>query len=370
MMVVMASINPISTSVGPLRSAMIFAPDSVCTYQDSDGGKGRHFPFPYRFSQYARNSFNSLSGLRFGATSCFISKPLALDPLKGNFGALAVIDAKPLTVVLPEIELSQVAVKMLGIDVLINADDAALEDREKPFKRVGMHVAARPFKLGVIDTLMFGKTTEFEVLRHVANEAAILAHHRPQMPSNATMIERDGANIAATFDKAQDARVMGAATKTNRPARLARARHFGFVGLYRFASAAQRANGAIRGHCFTDAMPKKPSRFHAAIEHPLNLARSDAFLGAAKQMDDLKPQMQRQMAVLKQRPHAHRERLLARVALVQSGTGRLAVKAANALGFLTMRTYGAIRPKPRLNVCEGRCFGQKLGFIQNRSGHG
>ena len=43
--------------------------------------------------------------------------------------ALHVIDAKLGAGVLPEIEFRQIAVKMLAIDVLINADQSAFEDR-------------------------------------------------------------------------------------------------------------------------------------------------------------------------------------------------------------------------------------------------
>ena len=46
--------------------------------------------------------------------------------------------------------------EVLGIDVLINADDAALKDAEKAFKRVRMHVAARPLKFGVVNRFVLG----------------------------------------------------------------------------------------------------------------------------------------------------------------------------------------------------------------------
>ena len=62
-------------------------------------------------------------------------------------------------------------------------------------------------------------------------------------------------------------------------------------------------------------------------------------------MDDLQPQMQRQVAILENRTHANRKRLAAGVALVQARTRRLAVQAANARRLATMRTDRAIRPK-------------------------
>ena len=80
-----------------------------------------------------------------------IGQPLALDACKRDVGALNVIDAKLGAGVLPEIKLGQIAIKMLGIDVLVNADDAALEDRKEAFERVGVNVAARPFILGMVN---------------------------------------------------------------------------------------------------------------------------------------------------------------------------------------------------------------------------
>lgn len=65
-------------------------------------------------------------------------------------------------------------------------------------------------------------------------------------------------------------------------------------------------------------MTEKPSGLHAAIEHPLNLPGRDTFLRAAKQVDDLQPQTQRQVAVLEDRADPHREGLFA-AALVEAG---------------------------------------------------
>ena len=131
---------------------------------------------------------------------------------------------------------------------------------------------------------------------------------------------------------------------------LPRAAHFRIVGFNRLASAAHRA-GVAGVHRQPNSVTKEPRGFHAAIQHPLNLPRRDAFLAAAQQVDDLQPQMQGQMAILENRPHAHREGLPAGVALVQARTGRLAVQSGQCAWFrCTVRANGAIRPKARLNV--------------------
>jgi len=150
---------------------MTFAPGLACTYQGSEDGEGRQCPSP---------SFNGNSdcsgGLRLKPfLSCFIGQSLALDAIKRDFGALAVIDAKFSAGVLAEIKFGQVTVKVLGVDPLIHANNAAREHREKPFKRIRVHVATRPFKLGMVDGFVLGKALKLEGLSHVGNKAAFLA---------------------------------------------------------------------------------------------------------------------------------------------------------------------------------------------------
>jgi hypothetical protein len=157
--------------------------------------------------------------------------------------------------------------------------------------------------------------------------------------------------------------------KACRALRLARAAHFRFVGLNGFAFAAKARCSSAGVHCQPDTVAKEPSGFHAAIEHPLNLARRDAFLARAEQMDDLRPQVQGKVAVLKQRAHTHRKGLLAGVAFVQPRTGRLAVQTANPCRLATVRAYGAIRPKAGFHIRESALFGQELRGVQNRLGH-
>src|SRR5205085_4675141 len=69
---------------------------------------------------------------------------LPLAPAKAR-SARAFVDAELLPVVVAEIELGQIAVKMLFLNVLINADQSAFKHRKEVLKRVGMHIAAHPF---------------------------------------------------------------------------------------------------------------------------------------------------------------------------------------------------------------------------------
>ena len=90
-------------------------------------------------------------------------------------------------------------------------------------------------------------------------------------------------------------------------------------------------------------MSKKPSGFHAAREHPLNLIGGDALLAGAHKVDDLEPQVKRQVRGLEDRLLAHSEGLLALIALVKAKAGGFAIELTNTacIGVSTMRASWA-----------------------------
>ena len=170
--------------------------------------------------------------------SCLVRQPLARRAFDGNGGTLHVINAKLGAGVLPEIELGQVTVKMLGVDVLVNADNAALEDRKEAFKRVGMHVAALPFKLGVVNRAMAGRASEFENWRAIRHQPTAAIKLAIEQPADAAMVDDHRADRAATLDKAQHFNV--ALASTGAFPRLNRTAQFHIVGFDRLAFAANR----------------------------------------------------------------------------------------------------------------------------------
>lgn len=326
-------------------------------------------PSPKFFSHRATN-LAQVSGLGLGAINCLIRQPLAFASLHGQCGALHIINAKPRAGVLPEIKLGQIAVKVFGIDVLINADQAALHDTKEALQRVHMHVAAHVFTLGMVHAFMRCDWRVNVVRGLIGNEAAVLVHHLAQVTANATMIESDRMGISATFYKAQNDSVRALAL-ARRPLGLARVGQRGFVGLDYLPSAAQRAARGIGSHCKANTVAKVPRGFHAAAERPLKLAGADAFLRRAKQVDRLQPQAQRQVTVLENRVDPHRERLAAGVALVQARTGRLAVQTPDLVARgLAMRADRAIRPKLLFDVIEGHLLVMKPQIGKDRFGHG
>jgi hypothetical protein len=155
------------------------------------------------------------------------------------------------------------------------------------------------------------------------------------------------------------------------------------VGFNRLAVSAKRGCAVRRFHDFADAMRQVPRGFHATAEHALELARGDAFLRRAKQMDGLQPQPQRQVAILKNRALAHRKgRATACVAFAKAndidarrmlfrGLGTHALKPADLLSRCpAIGTNRAVRPQMAFDVFEGGFFPEKSGIGKDGGRHG
>lgn len=63
-----------------------------------------------------------------GFIRLMIGQSLASDAFDGFLGAYLVVDAKRCALIVPEIELAEITFKVLRADMVIGADDAALED--------------------------------------------------------------------------------------------------------------------------------------------------------------------------------------------------------------------------------------------------
>jgi len=113
---------------------------------------------------------------------------------------------------------------------------------------------------------------------------------------------------------------------------------------------------------------QEPSGFHAAIERPLHLSSADTLLALANDVDRLKPEMQRKMAILEDRADSHGEALPADVASAKSYAGRLALKASNPcrVNVAAMRANRAVRPQVRLYIRKGGFFVAEMGSGQDR----
>ena len=304
--------------------------------------------------------------------SCFISQSFAFESLQSYFGSLSVIDAELGAGVHAEVEFREIPIQVLFVHVLVDAHQTALEDREKPFKGIGMHVAASSLVFGVIDRSMlrFGGHHEFVDGRSVSDESAALVQMLNDGRPNVAVIQVHGTDIATTFNEAEHHRSgLSIRSGSNGLASLGGLRQIGFVGFDGNAFAAERIGAPVL-HGFADAMAKEPSSFHAAIQHSLNLTGADAFLAGAHQMDDLQPQVKRQMAGLENGAHTNGEGFFAGVALAKPRSGSFAVETAYAVARAAKGANRTIRPKARFDVLESTGFGHELGSGKNRGGHG
>lgn len=88
--------------------------------------------------------------------SCPIGQSLAFCAHKSAIRTLFIVDAKLGAGVVAEIKFREVAIKVFLVNVLVDADETALEHREEVFKRIGVHLRsvrqlAYPFLFGMID---------------------------------------------------------------------------------------------------------------------------------------------------------------------------------------------------------------------------
>jgi hypothetical protein len=120
---------------------------------------------------------------------------------------LNVINAELDAGVVAEIELCQVAVRMRLAHVLMDANQAALEDRKEAFKRVGVHVAADPFELGMIDAFMLGNGRVLVVRGLVGRKTAVLMDVLVD-DAHGNTVQGHRPHCAAAFDKAHDHEVV------------------------------------------------------------------------------------------------------------------------------------------------------------------
>src|SRR3990167_6039312 len=109
-----------------------------------------------------------------------IGQALPMNLLKNRCGTLLIIYAKGLTVVVAEIELIHVSLQVLFAHALVNARQAALEDREVAFNRVRMHGATDVFASTMRNGLMTGRDGSKDAVlpRFVRHQVRVGCHVR------------------------------------------------------------------------------------------------------------------------------------------------------------------------------------------------
>jgi hypothetical protein len=127
----------------------------------------------------------------------------------------------------------------------------------------------------------------------------------------------------------------------------------GFIGFNEFVLTTYAAGQFALSHRLANAMSQKPRGLQATAKRPMQLSSRDALLAGAEQVNCLKPEMQGDMRGLKKSSRPHRERLAARAAFPEAGPSALAFQQRCFTNRTAMRANRAVRPKPRLYVCNG-----------------
>lgn len=242
-----------------------------------------HRPFLFHDSLTFGGVFKPL--LRLGLDACVrpsIGKALSNDPLEELRGADFVVHAKARTVGIAEIEFRRVAMKMLIGDMVVDANDAALQDREVIFDCVRVpEMGADVFICGMVDATVH----HLQALRDSGIDRAVIGHKHGCLID---LLFDDGleclaidigdmecADASVAFNQGENGFLR---SRFARCAVLCLASDVTFVGLDDFISAAHWAGKAVIRHRLTNAVHHEPRGLVADVEHAVDLMGADAFL--------------------------------------------------------------------------------------------
>lgn len=227
-----------------------------------------------------------------------IGQPSADCTLDRALGPLGVVYPELDAVAVPEIELAQVARKVLFRTVLIHADHPALEDAEIAFNGVGRDLAAfmtatTVFLGAVIDRFVIGKLAARRLVdvEIVGMQDALARGRRDQHGTQRVLrqvfdLDRASAPKSAALYQRHDLHLFRgrganpALTVYEGPFRAASRTDEGFVRLDDLAGSAKRPfviAGAV--HCLANAMRHEPrGAIGTKADRPHELMRREALL--------------------------------------------------------------------------------------------
>ena len=88
------------------------------------------------------------------ATSPPIGEAFARDSAHDGIGALLVCKPKCHAIIIPEVKFTEIALQMILTHVVIDAIDAALEDRKVTLDRIRVRITANVFADRMYDSLV------------------------------------------------------------------------------------------------------------------------------------------------------------------------------------------------------------------------
>ncbi len=295
-----------------------------------------------------------------------IHEPLAFGALDRVHGALSVIDPIGDPVIPKESRLINVALQMPFTDGVVSTIHLALHDGMEALSSVDVDEAAEPYilPLAVIDAsvaaVVLGRLHVNGAF--VRDQIALLIHAGRKMLFD--VFSRDIRNVlradfAIAFNECHDRVLLRDRLVLVRIRRLAA--DISFVALdYLVLTADRAARFGIETHSFTNAHRKKPRALVRDAKHPVKLMRGNTLLRSGHKVKAENPLRERDLRALHHGVDCYRERLLAVIAMDETGTVALASHPGDALG-IAMRANGTVRPPDALKMSAGRVF-----VVENR----
>ena len=219
-----------------------------------------------RFEKWKRSGARKrgLKELGLRAVSRFVSESLAADAFERGVSAFCIVEASRFPMVVSEIELSDIPLKVLFSDMMVSADQTALEKREKTLDGVGMHVAANVLVARMVDGAVLAESTSSGVVdvrlvgHQMRSRRSLGAENRLDVfRVDVRNVERASDTIA--LNKRNDLHLMLSAAFGFAPFDVA---PVGFIGLndsaFTASSTSEKLRSLVAGHCLADAVSHEP----------------------------------------------------------------------------------------------------------------
>jgi len=302
-----------------------------------------------------------------------VSKPLAGSATQRAIGAFFIVDPERHSVVMPKIELGQIPMQMMLGHVVVDADDAALEHAEIAFRGVGVPEGGANVLLGrMIHGAMPGKLASDARI-----DGALVGHD-----GGGFVYVRDDDWLQGLAGYIRNVKAANAPIALDQRQNRALLRNVIFpitrlaadVGLIDFDDlicAAERAgivNSEVR-HSLANAVRQEPSGLQGHAENSAELVSAHSFFGRAQQVHRLQPDMQLDVAGLKDGSNLHGEGLAASVAFVNTDAGAIAFQRSRAIQNAAMRAWAPVCPQTRFDEPIGGFFAMEMcGRTDGRHG--
>lgn len=261
--------------------------------------------------------------------------------------------------VIPEVVFSNVTLKMLRANMLINTDKATLKDRKEALNSIGMNRTTDIFMLAMgYNAVLLKQPVSALVGSHFIGDdmgvsVDLVLHDRLERFAR-NGFNMEGTDVPTTLNQRKDTLFMGVAPRSGWLRVLGSP--ISFISLNDLAASADLFYEKRVFHGRTDTVRHEPCRLIGDFEGPVKLVAADPLLAGTKQVGRKQPFVQRNVGSFKQAPYSHRKRLAAVSALVKTWACRLALKLVSLVHAAAVRTDNTIRPANLFKVLAGGGF--------------